>query len=38
MVHFQNALVALTAVMASIWLAPEAPLAHSNTTLLFGLY
>ena len=36
-VHLQDALVALTAVMTSVRFRPEATLTHANSTLLFGL-
>ena len=35
-VHFENAFVALRAVVASIGFCFETPAAHSNTTFLFG--
>lgn len=38
MVHFQNTLVALAAVMTSIRLAFKASLTHSNTTFIFSFY
>jgi hypothetical protein len=35
MIHFENASIALTAMVSSIGLGPQTPLTHSNTTHLF---
>lgn len=36
-VHFQNAFVALAAMVTSIWLRSQTSLAHSNPSILFAL-